>query len=137
MENSLKMLTMAAGIFITCMVIGFSLLVLREGKEFGNSFIQRLQEEERNYVEMKWTKYDGNLVSGAEVINVIRQFQDEMEINVNNLIENSVYSPNNPFKLMDNNSENGRYIEPFDEYEGSIMRNENGEIYRLIFRKRE
>ena len=80
MENSLKMLTIAAGIFITCVVISFSLLLMREGISFGNVFVNELNEKERDYREYNIAKYDSEILTGAEVINFTGKYQNDMEV---------------------------------------------------------
>lgn len=136
MENSLKVLTMAAGIFITCVVISFSLLALREGKRLGSHFLNELREEERLYGESKWTRYEGALVSGAEVINAVRRFQKDIMIGVDNRMRENIYTKYNLFRLSDNVSHSAFYIEPFDDYVGSITRDGNGRIEGIWFLKR-
>lgn len=136
MGSSLKGLTMAASIFMTCVLISFSLLILREGKLLGNQFVKELREEERLYGERKWTRYDGAIVSGAEVINAISRFQKQIPITVNNKIQEATYSKENLFQLFENNSASLTYIEPFEDYIGEIKRRLNGDIYLIRFIKR-
>lgn len=136
MDHSLKVLTMAAGIFVTCVMISFSLLVMREGKELGNHFLRELREEERLYGENKWTRYDGIIVSGAEVINAIRRFQKELRVVVNNRMIENTYNKHNLFQLYANSSSSISYIEPFDDYIGRVTRDINGEVEGIWFVKR-
>ena len=70
MENSLKMLTIAAGIFITCVIISFSILVMHEGMSLGSAFVNSLNEKEKDYREHNIAKYDSEILTGAEVINI-------------------------------------------------------------------
>lgn len=136
MENALKLMTMAAGIFITCILIGFSFLVLREGSGLGRTFISELEEEEQNFGEYKWTRFEGNIVSGAEVINTLQRYGKEMQISVNNLTVTTIYGAGNQFKISRNISTEASYIEPFDDYEGEVVRGVNGEVAMIKFKKR-
>lgn len=136
METSLKGLVLAAEIFITCVLISFSLLLMREGKNLGNTFLKELKEEERLYGENKWTRYEGSIISGAELINVIKRYQKVLKISVDNLIRPEVYSKENLFLIAHNDEFSLSYIEPFDDYIGEVLRKRNGEIGELSFRKR-
>lgn len=136
MGSSLKALTMGAGIFMTCVLISMSLLILREGKQLGNQFIKELKEEERFLGENKWTRYDGAFVSGAEVINAVRRFQKEISVVVNNQINEETYTEHRLFHLSENIDSSPSYIEPFDDYVGSVIRKKNGEVKAIRFKKK-
>ena len=110
MENSLKMLTIAAGIFITCVVISFSLLVMHEGMSLGNTFVNSLNEKEKDYREYNVAKYDSEILTGAEVINVTRKYQNDMEITVVTGSGSRIFNKNNNFNISANYPENDFYI---------------------------
>ena len=133
MENSLKMLTIAAGIFITCVVISFSLLVMHEGMSLGNTFVNSLNEKEKDYREYNVAKYDSEILTGAEVINVTRKYQNDMEITVVTGNGSRIFTKNNKFNISANYPENDFYIEPYDDYVGRVGRDANGKINRLKF----
>ena len=136
MENSLKMLTIAAGIFITCVVISFSLLVMHEGMSLGNTFVNSLNEKEKDYREYNVAKYDSEILTGAEVINVTRKYQNDMEITVVTGNGSRIFTKNNKFNISANYPENDFYIEPYDDYVGRVGRDANGKINRLKFELR-
>ena len=133
MENSLKMLTIAAGIFITCVVISFSILVMHEGMSLGSAFVNSLNEKEKDYREYNVAKYDSEVLTGAEVINVTRKYQNDMEITVVTGNGSRIFTKNNKFNISANYPENGFYIEPYDDYVGRVGRDANGKINRLKF----
>ena len=133
MENSLKMLTIAAGIFITCVVISFSLLLMREGISFGNVFVNELNEKERDYREYNIAKYDSEILTGAEVINFTGKYQNDMEVIVITDLGSRIFSKNNKFNIAANIPENGFYIEPYDDYIGHVNRDGKGKINRIQF----
>ena len=136
MENSLKMLTIAAGIFITCVVISFSLLVMHEGMSLGNTFVNSLNEKEKDYREYNVAKYDSEILTGAEVINVTRKYQNDMEITVVTGNGSRIFTKYNNFNTSANYPENDFYIEPYDDYVGRVGRDANGKINRLKFELR-
>lgn len=137
MENSLKMLTIAAGIFITCVVISFSILVMHEGMLLGNAFVNSLNEKEKDYREYNVAKYDSEVLTGAEVINVTRKYQNDMEITVVTVNGSRVFTKNNNFNISANFPENDFYIEPYDDYVGRVGRDTNGKINKLKFELRK
>lgn len=137
MENSLKMLTIAAGIFITCVVISFSILVMHEGMLLGNAFVNSLNEKEKDYREYNVAKYDSEVLTGAEVINITRKYQNDMEITVVTVNGSRVFTKNNNFNISANFPENDFYIEPYDDYVGRVGRDANGKINKLKFELRK
>ena len=136
MENSLKMLTIATGIFITCVVISFSILVMHEGMSLGSAFVNSLNEKERDYREYNVAKYDSEILTGAEVINVTRKYQNDMEITIVTGNGSRIFTKNNNFNISENYPENDFYIEPYDDYVGRVGRDANGKINRLKFKLR-
>ena len=136
MENSLKMLTIATGIFITCVVISFSILVMHEGMSLGSAFVNSLNEKERDYREYNVAKYDSEILTGAEVINVTRKYQNDMEITIVTGNGSRIFTKNNNFNISANYPENDFYIEPYDDYVGRVGRDANGKINRLKFKLR-
>nr|WP_315104076.1 hypothetical protein [uncultured Catonella sp.] len=133
MENSLKMLTISAGIFITCVIISFSILVMHEGMSLGSAFVNSLNEKEKDYREYNVAKYDSEVLTGAEVINVTRKYQNDMEITVVTGNGSRIFTKNNKFNIFANYPENGFYIEPYDDYVGWVGRDANGKINKLKF----
>lgn len=133
LENSLKMLTISVGLFITCIVISFSILVMHEGLSLGNAFVNNLNEKERDYREYNLSKYDSEILTGAEVINITRKYQSDLEVTIINDKGSRIFEKNNRFSIADNVPEGIFYIEPYDEYIGSIGRNAGGKINKLKF----
>lgn len=125
MDNSLKMLVMSAGIFITCIVISFSLLLMNKGLEIGNIFISEANEKERLYAEERFTRFDGELLCGAEIINIIKRYSNEIKIIVKNRSGIIEFNGYNISAITE--------IEPFDDYIGRVLRNKNNRIISLKF----
>lgn len=130
------MLTIAAGIFITCVVISFSILVMHEGMSLGSAFVNSLNEKEKDYREYNVAKYDSEILTGAEVINVTRRYQNDMEITIVTDNGSRIFTKNNNFNISANYPENDFYIEPYDDYVGRVGRDANGKINRLKFELR-
>ena len=137
MENSLKMLIISAGIFITCVIISFSLLVMHKGLSLGNAFVNNINEKEKEYREYNLAKFDSELITGAEVINITRRYQNDIEITVINDRGSRIFTKYNNFSISSNSPEGDFYIEPYDDYIGSIGRSNNGNINKLKFTLRK
>ncbi len=146
MENSLKGLTLAAGIIITCIIISLGFYVAREARDTaanGTGQINKLQAEFSDTSKMM---YDGTEVSGSEVLNVIRKFSDEtFGILVNTNKKSTYYhyefnaasgelgkSTNSSYKNAQDVT-NTSYINPTGRFEGSVVKDANGTLIGLIF----
>lgn len=131
------MLTISAGIFITCAVISFSILVMHEGLFLGNAFVSGINERERDYREYNIAKYDSEILTGAEVINFTKRNEEDMEIVITNGMGSRTFNRTNKFNISANFPANGFYVEPYDDYVGQLVRNTNGKIDRMIFKYRK
>lgn len=77
MENSLKGLMLAAGVIITCIVIGLGFYIANQSKETANNGIGQINKLSSEFTDSDKTFYDGIDISGSEVINVISKFKTE------------------------------------------------------------
>lgn len=82
MDNSLKALILAAGVVITCVVVGLGFFVSREAKNFASDGISQMNGIMSEYSNTNVQIYDGLRVSGQEVINVIEKYTGDKEISV-------------------------------------------------------
>ena len=81
MENSLKGLILAAGTIITCVVISLGFFISREAKETAANGANQINKLNSEFVESDKIIYDGAMVSGSEVVNVIKKMKtDEVGI---------------------------------------------------------
>lgn len=146
MENSLKGLTLAAGIIITCIIISLGFYVAREARDTaanGTGQINKLQAE---FADTSKTMYDGTEVSGSEVLNVIRKYSDEtFGILVHTNKQSTYYhyqfdvSTGQLGKIVNNSYKsaqdigNSCYINPTGRFEGNVVKDANGTIIGLVF----
>ncbi len=149
MENSLKGLTMAAGIIITCIIISLGFYVAREARDtaaVGTSQIHELQAE---FTETSKTLYDGTEVSGSEVVNVIRKFENEtMGIYVKTKKDSTFYHYAFDVESGDLKSEttadyklsqevtSEKYINPTARFMGIVVKDANGTITGIMFEQK-
>lgn len=148
MENSLKGLLLAAGTIITCVVISLGFYIAREAKDTASNGAGQINKLNSEFAEADKTIYDGVEVSGNEVINVIRKFENEpiSVIVKNNICEDKLYYIRNltegdtklgeattlSYKAAQNETSES-YINPIGRFQGSVLRDDNGMIIGIAF----
>ena len=146
MENSLKGLMLAAGIIITCIIISLGFYIAREASDTASSGTGQINQLQAEFADTSKTMYENTEVSGSEVINVIRKFQDEaMGVKVVTKKNTSYYI----YQFDDSDGTlksasvtdyktaqktvNTNYINPTGRFTGSVVRDANGTITGLVF----
>lgn len=145
MDNSLKGLILAAGTIITCVVISLGFFIAREAKDTASSGANQINKLNADFVESDKAIYDGATVSGSEVVNVIKKFKNE-EIGI--LVKTKRCSTyyNNAFDVRTGeftgssnhnydptDSSTDFYINPYANFHGTIIRDDNDVITGIIF----
>lgn len=146
MENSLKGLTLAAGIIITCIIISLGFYVAREARDTASNGTGQINKLQAEFADTSKTMYDGTEVSGSEVLNVIRKYSDEtFGILVHTNKQSTYYhyefdvSTGELKKNVNNSYKNAQdvtsssYINPTGRFEGSVVKDANGTIVGLVF----
>ncbi len=146
MENSLKGLILAAGTVITCLVISLGFYLSKEAQGTANTGISKIGKINAEFAENDKVMYDGTKVSGNEVVNVIRKFEDEnLGVYVTTNGGAAYYGYNFDLKtgelaaksenVYDENVESGAcgYINPYAMFKGKVVRNSNGVITGITF----
>lgn len=146
MENSLKGLILAAGTIITCVVISLGFFISREAKDTAANGANQINKLNAEFLESDKTIYDGATVSGSEVINVIKRFANEkiaiyvktnkssnfygytLNMQNGNITGESSSSISNTY-----NEENSAYINPYANFKGMLIRDENDVITGISF----
>lgn len=131
MEHACRMLSMAAGLILTCMLIGLGMLAGRESRRFGAEVIGSMEEMTEEYSEYRFTRFDETLVTGGDVVSAIRKFQDEIPVSVVQNGKCYVYEGN--FRPADNVPGTGAHIRYGDDYRGAVQRNKKEEVCGLCF----
>ena len=138
MSHGLKALLLAASTIITCIIVGLGFMMAREAKQIGNHVVEELYRYRVTIEDQDYTKYDGAVVYGNDVVNLMKkEFADEKgDVSVTvetGSIRYTYQEPRDIKKVQE--PETVHYIVPTAEYVGSIVRNQNGVIVELIFRK--
>lgn len=131
MEHALKLLSMAAGLMITCALIGFGLLSFRESRKLGNELLGSLQSLTQEYGQYEWTRYEDARVSGGDVINVIRRYQEELAVSV--VMGGKTYLYQGNFRPADNLPGQAGYIRASGTFRGKVIRDKKDVVRELRF----
>lgn len=133
MEQALKMLSMAAGILITCGLISFAVLTYNESRRLEGELLSSISDLNTEYAEYEWTRYDGVCVSGSEVIMAIGKYQGDLAVTVRN--GDTVTTYTGGFKGEKNVPGRGEYIALSSNYMGEVIRDAKDRIIGLGFKK--
>ncbi len=147
MENSLKGLILAAGVIITCVVVGLGFYIAREAKDTASGGAGKISSLNSEFSENDKTLYDGMTVSGNEVVNAIRKF-DKEKIGIKEVTGKSTTCYINNISTNENelsgqgatsdlknasDSKNKNYINPNGKFNGKVLRDANNSIIGIKF----
>lgn len=134
MENSLKGLILAAGVIITCIVVGLGFFISREAKNVSDKGTNQLSAMNTQYDNVEYMMYDGLRITGSEVVNVIKSHgSSDVNITVKTSKNNTtgtIYDGTNTIPTSKGASD---YINQSASFLGEITRNENGEVNGIVF----
>ena len=146
MENSLKGLILAAGTVITCLVISLGFYLSKEAQATASTGTNQIGKINSEFAENDKTMYDNVRVSGSEVINAIKKFENEtIGISVSTNSGQTFYgysldlSTGEIMHPMSNGYDESltqnaaTYINPYAEFEGEVIRNANEVITGIAF----
>lgn len=140
MDNVLKGLLLSVGIILTCFVVGIGFYVAREAKSTAMVSADQLSDFRKDLKDNSITQFDGVMVRGSDVVNLIKrelgsfEREEEAEIYITvitNILE-ATYSNSDYFKEIKDFS-NIRYINPLKSFQGEIVKDANDVIIGIIF----
>jgi hypothetical protein len=153
MDNSLKGLILAAGVIITCLVIGLGFYISREAQNTSSSSSGQINDMSAEFQSIDLTIYDGMQITGREVVDFIKRVQSKEEfvsIEVTNK-KNNVADYNYEHTETSGNhfiNENGTvqdieavqttpsnqyYINPDGKFQGTVLKDQNDIIICVKF----
>lgn len=139
MSNGLKALLLAASTIITCIIVGLGFMMAREAKQIGNHVVDELHSYRIAVEEQDYTRYDGMVVYGTDVINLMKkEFSGNangIQIVVEDKAGRKIYENEEDIDSVREFGAPG-YIAPTVEYTGEVIRNKNEVIIGLIFREK-
>ena len=143
MTNGLKLLVFAAATIITCVVISIGFLFSGKAKIVSHVALNKLQDYQGELTESEITMYDGLEVMGSDVVNFIKKNMGDYNERQTAPIEVTVItvkSPERAFTYHNNikikdiqNFTKDCYIKPTNRFVGSVVKNKNNVITKLVF----
>lgn len=122
---------MAAGLILTCLVIGFGMMAWRECRQLGTVMLHSIEERTEYYKEYEWDRYEREKINGADIISAIRLYQNQFPVYVIKHGKTRVYTGN--FVYADNIAGQDDYIGLEEIYSGTVLRDEKDAVCGLEF----
>lgn len=146
MENSLKGLLLAAGTIITCIVVGLGFYIAREARDTAANGAGQISRLNAEFNESDKIMYDGLEVSGSEVVNVVNKFKNN-DLSIKVTTKKGTYYYNNGLNADGSELKEGsgasikeaqkststNYINPNEQFLGSVIRDANNTIIGISF----
>lgn len=140
MSNGLKALLIAASTIITCIIVSLGFRLAKEAGTIGNYVVEGLFQYRNVVEERDLMKYDGVMVYGSDVVNLMKkelpETTDGFFVTVKEKKGSRSYGNRNGVERVED-MELAEYIAPASEYAGKVVRNENGVIVEIVFTKKE
>ncbi|MDF2589601.1 MAG: hypothetical protein K0S41_3442 [Anaerocolumna sp.] len=136
MDNSLKGLILAAGVIITCLVIGLGFFISREAKNTSNNGAGQISSMNTEYQDMDLVIYDGLLVSGKEVQELIKKTDYTTTTGLQILVKTGLNTTGKSYSATPTSFPargNNDYINPTAQFSGLIERDANNIISKITF----
>lgn len=150
MENEANpVLKLIASIVIVLLIIATIVGIVMFAISKANSLTDSVNEEVDKVLEAKYTQYDGEVISGSNLLNVIKTTYSDTEpvyIQVKTISNTSgvYYVCDSSAKPLDDATErnlikdartksNNNYIAPTGKFYGEVQKNANGAIIGIVF----
>lgn len=144
LDNGLKALVIAAGVFITCVLLNIGFYFLRESKGIAIASGENLSEFAAELSESNITMYDGLELTGSDVVNFVKKQLGEYNstetapvyvyvktVKDTVTLENTYYNGENIDNIQ--NFTHVMYIKPTGKFVGKVVRDENKVIIGVNF----
>ena len=143
MESALKGLVLAAGVILTCIVVGIGFYMAREAKATAFVTAENLSELKQEIKEQDIMKYHEREVSGSDVMNLIKRkllaYEDTdiapLYIEVQTKEHQEKYV-NNKYLSKLYEADNDHYINPIGCFYGKVCKDENDVIIGVLFEQK-
>lgn len=149
MEDApVKAIIIAAVISLILILLGFVFSLTRSNMETANQTQQKMEAQNQAMLETEFTKYDATEITGSQVINVIKKYEQEniekicIEVDNKRSVNDYVYtadlSDKSDLKAVDAKDKGDltNYINPSSMFLGEVVRDEDtGTITMIRFTK--
>ena len=149
MSNALKLLLLAAGTIVTCIVISVGFYIARQAKDTAYTASGNINNLTSEFLESDKTMYEGVAIPGSEVLNIITKYKtDTLSIVVTTKSGNTTYynysvsGAEGKYTLGGTTSSNiqeakkvtsDTYINPTKQFSGTVLRDANDAIVGIMF----
>ncbi len=146
MDNSLKGLILAAGVIITCLVVGIGFYISREASAAATNGTGQISRMNKEVAESDKVMYDGLAVTGSEVVNAINKYKSEdiavkvttkkSSVYYNRILTNSDKELGNVSNASVKDTQtitSSYYINQKAQFNGEILRDVNDTIIGISF----
>ena len=150
-----KLILAIVGLVIVLLVAGWAIKTTRNTQDQANGVNTQLSDKVNTALEMQYTQYDGKVVSGSEVVNMIKDTyaaSDYIQVGVKTSAGSTVAfvtdrtigattaGPGNKSSATytaaianAENITNANYISPTGSFKGVLTRDANGTIVEILF----
>lgn len=136
MDNILKALILGASVLLVIGVISISIVLFNSGQEIVKKSEQDMADISQAISMKKFENYNNTVVSGSQVINVIRMYSENANINVIVTTGSGTtvtYNSTNKYSITD--PTDARYINPTGKFISTITVNANKVVTAINFQQ--
>ena len=130
MEDSTKLILLGASITVVCLVVAIIFQVYRTSSSSATDLNNQILQTAGDMAQSDITKYDGLEVTGNDVLNAVRRYQDEVTVVV--ILNNGNRRTFTGGDVV-NTLGSANYISPIGDFVGKVVRDVNGVIQSLEF----
>lgn len=131
---------LAATVIVTCTIVWLGFQATEMARGLSNNAMGQMQDFADDIKDSGIMKFDGTRIDGSEVINCIRKNLGEYEnletapvyITVTTGSATNTYTNNTYFSNITSFADT-RYIKPMSNFQGDVVKNENGVIMGIVF----
>lgn len=151
-ESSNKVIFIIVGIAMVLLVVGFGVLVVRSALVKGNNLTNSINDKMDNVLETTYTQWEGEVVSGTQVLNVINETYTSTDPICIIVVTGTTTTTSTTYccdaiatlNKLDSATQatrvsnakakaNGAYITPTGKFLGTVQRNDRNTIVSVTF----
>lgn len=138
LSEAAKFLIIAATILIVCALVVVAFIVMKEGKSGANKSISQYNSITNQVNDINREVYDGLLVSGEEVRNLIVDVIDKGDIKVDYVtLDKNAAVTTATSTTLDLKKDAPLYINPTGLFIGKAITDDNGVLSKLLFTQKK
>ena len=140
MDHLIEIVVLAVSVFLLCIFVASATGLSDAAEKIPNLLANAIDRTTEDMNESQYTKYCSNNVTGSDVVTAVRRFKDsnvivEVTIFTDMASEKTISTITELSGSFQNLPTSENYINPSAEFTGSVHRNQNDVIDRLIFKQ--